>query len=147
MMLEETFDGKVDMSMQLQSGGRAIRSPRKSDRGLNISVMTANQSTYTAAGPQTTRHASRKSVAASSYHQEAGAKKRERNRTQKPRTTLPFDLEAAYLNHEEKQKVPKIDCPHTPICFGGITPPQKVYECSDQDSFQSFSNFWRQHAE
>lgn len=44
MMLEDTLDGiqKVDMSMLLQSGGRAERSPKKSDRGLNISVMTAN---------------------------------------------------------------------------------------------------------
>lgn len=101
---DEYFDitQQVDMSMFLQSGGRAEKSPRKSDRGgLDISIITANQSTITQVGAKTTRNYTRKSVAVNSLQ---SVPLRGRNRTQKPRTSLPFDIEVAYLNHEEEQR-------------------------------------------
>lgn len=87
---------KGDMSMFLQSGGRAEKSPRKNELGLNLSIATGNQSVV---APQTSRPRQRKSLAVEP--RAVPATKRERTRTQKPRGSLPYELEIAY--HGEKQ--------------------------------------------
>ena len=92
-----------DMSMFLQSGGRAEKSPKKNEMVLNLSALPGNQSVY---APNTTRQRARRStVAAGPFASTA----RERNRTQKPRSSLPYELEVAYHGEMPDQQPKETD--------------------------------------
>lgn len=57
-ILDDNYDTaqKVDTSMFVQSGVRPEKTPKRSERALDISIVTANQSVLTHVGAKTTRH-------------------------------------------------------------------------------------------